>query len=155
MSTLFMISTVTPNSSRISLADYSGGISRAAFASAVMANDTAVIASTLDSNGSPLSVFRAPLPNGIVSGPPPVWFAGSIENGVADATYFYGVTRGSASVPADAMIRCPMDTTCSMPTILFRGHEAASFFAQDATAFYWTVANFATGQGFSVWKAAK
>ena len=97
-------------------------------------------------------VFSAPLPNGILSGAPPMFTAGNLFGGVIDQTTFYGsISEASSTIPSDAVVKCPL-TNCSSPTIIARGQASAGFFADDATAIYWTT----SGQtGAALWKAAK
>jgi hypothetical protein len=86
-STLYYVSTVT-NTSSILLATVTGIIDTSF--SSLIANDTTAIVNTLYPNGAALQVVRVPLPNGIISGDPPTWLSGSIKNGIADSTYYYG-----------------------------------------------------------------
>jgi hypothetical protein len=118
----------------------------------VLANDAVVLTSNYFPASLTYDVFSVPLPNGILSGTPPVFTAGYIYGGVIDQTTFYGELRGSSAVPEDAVIKCPL-SDCSMPTIIARGQANASTFADDETAIYWTT----TGQASTVaiWKAAK
>ena len=97
-------------------------------------------------------VFSAPLPNGILSGTPPVFTAGYIGGGVIDQTTFYGALRANSAVPEDALIKCPL-SDCSTPTIITRGQASASNFADDGTAIYWTTSGQASN--VAIWKVAK
>jgi hypothetical protein len=148
--TLFYVSTTLPNTSRVALASITGVVLYTN--TSVLSNATAVIASFLPTPTT-YDSFSAPLPNGILSGAPPRFLAGNISQGVLDDAYFYGGVQFSAAIPTDAIVRCPV-TGCQTPKVLYRG-QPAQFFAQDETAIYWTTANASSGDGFTVWKAAK
>lgn len=151
-SSLYYISTNTVNAAPVLVARVTGsGSFSVGYSQGLVADDTLVLATTTGSSGS--EVFSIPLPNGIISGSPPVFTSGIINGGVIDATNFFGSLSGS-TVPADALITCPL-SDCSSPTIISRGQANASYFADDATAIYWTTNAQTTTQGFSVWKAAK
>jgi hypothetical protein len=152
ISTLFYVSTTTPNGSRISVASIGGSLLSGG--ASVLANDDRVIASFLPSPLTEDSLV-APLPNGVISGGPPRFLLGGFSQGAMDQTYFYGAGSSDVTViPSDAVIRCPL-ADCSRPTI-FRGQVGPAYFTQDVNAIYWTSANPATpGQGFDVWKLAK
>ncbi len=81
--------------------------------------------------------YSAPLPNGVLSGTPPTFFSGEIFAGVVDQTNFYGSLSNSTTVPSDAIVKCPL-SNCTSPTIMTRGQANANYFADDATAIYWT-----------------
>jgi hypothetical protein len=119
----------------------------------VLANDTIVLASGRSTSSSAYEVFSAPLPNGIISGAPPVFTPGQIA-GVIDQSSFYGTIFGSSVVPSDAVVKCQL-SNCAAPTIIVRGQSNAKTFTDDNTAIYWTTASTLSTQGFSVWKAAK
>jgi hypothetical protein len=82
--TLFYISTILPNTSRVSVATVSGTIMISG--ASVLANDGTVIASfaptSLTSNS-----FSAPLPNGVLSGAPPQFLNARIPQGVTDQAF--------------------------------------------------------------------
>ena len=118
----------------------------------VLANDSIVLLSDYFPDTLTYDVFSAPLPNGFLSGTPPLLTAGYLYGGVIDQTTLYGELRGNSAVPEDAVIKCPL-SDCSKPTIIARGQANASTFADDGSAIYWTT----TGQASSIaiWKAAK
>jgi len=104
-----------------------------------------------DNSGyTPQQSFSLPLPNGILSGSPPIFYPGYISSGVMDDQNFYGVFT---SLPSDAIGKCAL-SNCTSPGILFRGEANANGFTQDSTAIYWVTPGL-TSQGFTVWKAAK
>jgi hypothetical protein len=121
----------------------------------VLANDAVVLVSGGASSDAPQEL-SVPLPNGILSGVPPVFAPGSIVSygGVIDQTTFYGTIGSDSAVPSDAVVECSL-SGCATPTILFRGQASPFAFAADATAIYWTTNAFSQTQGFSIWKAAK
>jgi hypothetical protein len=92
--------------------------------------------------------YSVPLPNG-VTGMPPTFYSGGINDGIMDSQNFYGVFSG---LPSDAIGTCPV-SNCTNPTILFRGQQGAGAFTQDASAIYWTTS--VTNSGYTVWEAAK
>ena len=116
-----------------------------------LANDTVLLVSEYSTAGA-YSILSIPLPNGIISGSVPVFSDGYIYGGVLDSTNFFGTVWSSATIPQDAIIRCPL-SGCSNPVIMARGQAMASNFADDGSAIYWTT----TGQGSNVaiWKIAK
>jgi hypothetical protein len=150
--TLYYVSTTLANTSSIPVATVSY-VAANGNSEAVLANDTLVIA-----DGATAAVanelFSAPLPNGVVSGTPPLFLAGETYGGVIDETNFYGTVMLNSTVPSDALISCPL-TDCTVPTIISRGQAGAANFVQDSSAIYWTTPNTTNNQGFSVWKAAK
>ena len=150
-SVLYYISTNTVNAAPVPVvtisAQFEFGVDRE-----LLANANLVLASIFSAGASTYEVVSAPLPNGILSGAPPTFTAGNIFGGVIDQTTFYGSISGpDSTVPADALIRCPL-TNCSSPTIVARGQAGAGFFADDATAIYWITSGQA---GAALWKAAK
>ena len=150
-SVLYYISTKTVNAAPVPVvtisAQFEFGVDRE-----LLANANLVLASIFFTGSSTYEVFSAPLPNGILSGAPPMFTAGNIVGGVIDQTTFYGsISQASSTVPADAVVKCPL-TNCSSPTIVARGQSGAGFFADDATAIYWTTSGQA---GAALWKAAK
>lgn len=149
--TLYYIATDVTNAAGVSVATISGQL--AGFPQSVLANDTIVLAGEYASS-SVYETFSAPLPNGILSGVPPMFMDGSIFGGVIDQTTFYGSVSSATNVPSDAVVKCPL-SNCSSPTIISRGQANANYFADDATAIYWTTSAQTSTQGFSIWKAAK
>jgi hypothetical protein len=119
----------------------------------VLANDTVVLAGASLDSSQVAQVFSAPLPNGIISGAPPVFAYGGVV-GIIDQSSFYGTIFNSSTVPSDAVVKCPL-SNCTTPTIIVRGQSNARAFADDGTAIYWTTYSSPSTQGFSVWKAAK
>lgn len=121
--------------------------------SGLLADDSlALVSDYLTSNA--YNALSVPLPNGIVSGSAPVFAAGNIFSGVLDSTSFYGTVSNDVDIPDDAIVRCPR-SGCTAPTLLVRGQAAANYFAQDATALYWTTNAQTSALGFSIWKMAK
>lgn len=149
---LYYIATDVTNAAGVSVATISGQVFTE-FSQSVLANDTIVLAGEYISS-SVYETFSAPLPNGILSGMPPMFMDGSIFGGVIDQTTFYGSVSKAANVPSDAVVKCPL-SNCSSPTIISRGQANANYFAEDASAIYWTTSAQTTTQGFSIWKAAK
>ena len=146
-STLFYIATKTVDATAVSVATIAGQIDSGTF-QGVLTNGTTVVFNAF-SPSSTSETFSAPLPNGVLSGPPPPFVTGSIAGGVLDQTTFYG-TLSSSAVPSDAIVKCPLGN-CSSPTVIARGQASANSFAADATAIYWTT----SGQTGALWKAAK
>jgi hypothetical protein len=122
----------------------------------ILVNDAIVLVSGGSSSSGAAQELNVPLPNGILSGAPPVFATGSIVafGGVFDETTYYGTLGSNSSVPSDAIIKCPL-SGCPTPTPLFRGQASPAAFAADTTAIYWTTNAFTQTQGFSIWKAAK
>jgi len=147
--TLYYISTDIVNAAGVSIAAVSGQIFTG---SPVLANDTTVLANESTSSSTD-EVFSAPLPNGVLSGAPPMFTTGTIFGGVIDQMRFYG-TISNSSIPNDAVVTCLL-SSCLTPTIIARGQANANYFTDDATAIYWTTSAQTSSQGFSVWKAAK
>ncbi|HXU60580.1 MAG TPA: hypothetical protein VN962_02700, partial [Polyangia bacterium] len=146
-STLYYISTKTINATPVSVGTIPGQIDSGTF-QGVLTNGATVVFNAFSASSTPES-FSAPLPNGILSGTPPAFVAGSIFGGVLDQTNFYG-TLSSSSVPSDAVVKCPLGN-CASPTIIARGQASANYFAADASAVYWVT----SGQTGALWKAAK
>ena len=148
--TLYYISTVSPNTAAIPLVTLAG-----IFDGMVAASDTTALFTMFPGGvdtGPPKS-WAAPLPNGVVSGAPPVFSSDVGFIGIVDATRFYGRVWGSASMPSDVLFRCTLPT-CLNPVIITRGQSDATAFTQDATAVYWSTSQ-APSFGFTVWKLAK
>lgn len=150
-SVLYYISTKTVNAAPVPVvtisAQFELGVDRQ-----LLANANLVLASIFSAGSSTYAVVSASLPNGILSGAPPMFTAGNIFGGVIDQTTFYGsISEASSTVPADAVVKCPL-TNCSSPTIVARGQAGAGFFTDDATAIYWITSGQA---GAALWKAAK
>jgi hypothetical protein len=149
--TLYYISTKNVNANSVPVATAPGYID------AVLANASIVLAddSYTQSSTTIDQIVSAPLPNGIISGSPPLFLSGQLYAGVVDETNFYGAlwvaSAGGGSVPGDTIIRCPLSGTCSSPAIVTRGQSLPSYFAADATAIYWTTG----GQSTAIWKIAK
>jgi hypothetical protein len=146
---LYYVTTNTVNGAGVSVVfDLNGGIGD------ILANDAVVLVSAGSSNGP--QELSVPLPNGILSGAPPVFAPGSISSGggTVDQATFYGTIASNSTIPSDAIVKCPL-SGCATPTILFRGQASPFAFATDATAIYWTTNAFSQTQGFSIWKAAK
>jgi hypothetical protein len=120
----------------------------------VIANDAIVLASEYLPQTTSDQIVGVPLPNGILSGAPPVFTAGKIYGGVMDQTTFYGTISANSAVPSDAIVKCPL-SNCDAPTVVTRGQANATYFTNDATAIYWITTTQTTTQGFSIWKAAK
>lgn len=116
-----------------------------------LANNTVFLADEYSGSTSAFSTLSIPLPNGTVSGTPPLLTGGYIYDGTLDEVAFYGVIRANSSIPEDAVIKCPL-SDCSAPTVIVRGQNAANF-AHDATAIYWTTSGQASN--VAIWKAAK
>ncbi len=148
MSTLYYVSTKAVNATPVSVASIpNGGLSGTI--DGVLSNSATVLINAFV-QPSTVTVFSAPLPNGIVSGTPPTFITGgNISSGIVDDTDFYG-TLSLAPIPSDAMVKCPL-TNCSSPAIMARGQAGADHFSQDATAIYWTT----SGQATALWKLAK
>ena len=145
---LYYVSTTAQNTSGVLVAMAPQEIVGAIIS--VLANDDTVLF-----NSGITTVLKAPLPNGVLSGTPPIFIDGQINAGVMDASSFYGTIGNSTTVPSDALVRC-LSSGCSNPTVISRGQAGANYFAQDATGIYWTVANTTSASGgFTVWKAAK
>ncbi len=148
--TLYYISTVSPNTSGIPLVTLPG-----IFDGFVVASETTALF-TMYPTGTdtgPQEAWAAPLPNGVVSGAPPVFNPTGGAAGVADATNFYGIVWGSSTIPADAFFKCVLPT-CLNPAIIARGQSNALGFIQDTTAVYWASSS-QTMAGFTIWKVAK
>jgi hypothetical protein len=122
----------------------------------VLANDALVLPSEYLASANAYQVFSVPLPNGILSGAPPLFATGFVVSGggLVDQTTFYGTINSDSAIPSDAVVKCPL-SDCDTPTILSRGQAQAFAFADDATAIYWTTNAFTQTEGFSIWKAAK
>jgi hypothetical protein len=145
----YYVATVSTNTTPVSVATFSGYVRPETAISILAGPSIALMNGVLPSS---YAVYSAPLPNGVL-GSPPQFVDGSIHGGVVDDTSFYGVIQDSATLPSDALIRCPL-TGCSSPVLLGRGQATAQNFAQDATSVYWTV-NSTTSIGFSIWKVVK
>jgi hypothetical protein len=150
-SSLYYIATNVVNATAVLVANVPNGEIFTNDAQSVVANQAVVLASEYSPTGN--KVFSAPLPNGILSGAPPTFTAGEILGGVVDQTTFYGRVYG-ASIPIDSIVRCPL-SDCAIPTVIFRGQSVPDYFADDATAFYWTTVSQTGTQGVAIWKAAK
>jgi hypothetical protein len=150
--TLYYISTVSPNTEGIPLVTLPGIFD---FYGYVVASDTTALFMMFPggNDSGPEKTWAAPLPNGVVSGSPPVFNPSGGEAGIADATNFYGLVFGSSTIPGDALIKCTLPT-CLNPIIIARGQSRANGFVQDATAVYWATTS-TTVAGFTVWKVAK
>jgi hypothetical protein len=148
--TLYYISTVSPDTSGVPLVTLPG-----VFDAFVLASETTAVFSMFPSgnDSGPEEAWAAPLPNGVVSGAPPVFNPGGGAAGVVDATTFYGLIWGSSTIPTDAYFKCSLPT-CLNPVIIARGQSNAGAFVQDATAVYWVTTS-QTLAGFTIWKAAK
>ncbi len=144
---LYYISTKTLNATPVLVATIPDGLAGGAVQD-VLSNGSVVLFSGF-ATATTTTVDSAPLPNGVLSGSPPVVTMGSIAAGVVDQSAFYG-TLAMTTVPFDAVVACPLPT-CSSPAIIARGQAGANGFAQDATAVYWTT----SGQTGALWKAAK
>jgi hypothetical protein len=144
---LYYVSTKTLNATPVLVATVPDGLAGGVFQD-VLSNGSVALFSAFASP-STANVVAAPLPNGVLSGSPPVFTSGSIAAGVVDQTAFYG-TLWMTTVPSDAVVKCALPA-CSSPTIIARGQGSANDFAQDATAIYWTT----SGQTGALWKAAK
>ncbi|HEX7597861.1 MAG TPA: hypothetical protein VF518_06575, partial [Polyangia bacterium] len=107
------------------------------------ANDSTLVWSTAT------STYRLPLPNGVGTSAPPVFYNGTIISGILDNTHFYGFLTGG--IP---LMQWCSPASCS-PTTLTSSLTEAKEFAQDANAIYWAVMNADTFDGFSIWKVAK
>jgi hypothetical protein len=149
-STLYYISTSTPNASGVAISTIHGYLDLSSPLS-VLANATAAIFSAND--GTTSTVYTTPLPNGTLSGAPPAFSDGALWAGVLDANSFYGLLNNSSVAPNDAVIRCPT-SKCTAPAVIGRGQAGALNFTQDEKALYWVSAA-AAANGFTVWKAAK
>jgi hypothetical protein len=114
------------------------------------ANDNLFVWSVQGSNGNQGTSFEVPLPNGIISANPSVFYAGELFAGVMDNQNFYGLFQG---LPSDAVGRCPV-ANCVSPTVMVRGQQIPMVFAQDSTAVYWSSSNDVT-KAFTIWKVAK
>jgi len=148
--TLYYISTVSPDTTGVPLVTLPG-----VFDAWVLASETTAVFSMFPSgnDSGPEGAWAAPLPNGVVSGAPPVFNPGGGAAGVVDATTFYGLIWGSSTIPVDAYFKCALPT-CLNPVIIARGQSNASNFVQDPTAVYWVTTS-QTMAGFTIWKAAK
>jgi hypothetical protein len=148
--TLYYISTVSPNTSGVPLVTLPG-----VFDAFVLGSQTTAVFSMFPSgnDSGPEEAWAAPLPNGVVSGAPPVFNPSGGAAGVVDTTTFYGLVWGSSSIPVDAYFKCALPT-CLNPVIIARGQSGASSFVQDTTAVYWVTTS-QTMAGFTIWKAAK
>ncbi|HEY5959514.1 MAG TPA: hypothetical protein VIV60_23315 [Polyangiaceae bacterium] len=146
--TLYYVPTNVQNVSPISLVTGNSGQNGINVGYTEFANDSLFV--WADNSGyTPQQSFSLALPNGILSGLPPV-FGPRLGNGVMDSQYLYGVF---ASLPSDAIGKCAL-RDCTNPSILFRGAANAAGFTQDATAIYWLTPGIGV-VGFTVWKAAK
>ena len=150
--TIYYISTNTVNAAGVSIATSVDAVNVSGL-QGTLSNGSIVIFSAFMQPSASES-FTAPLPNGLLSGTPPVFTSAAIFGGVVDQTHFYGALSGSSTVPADAVVACPL-SNCSSPTIIARGQANANYFADDATAIYWMTSAETSTAGFSVWKAAK
>ena len=148
--TLYYISTVSPNTSGIPLVTLPG-----VFDGFVIASETTALFTMYPTgnDSGPQEAWAVPLPNGVVSGAPPVFNASGGAAGVVDATNFYGIVWGSSTIPADAFFKCVLPT-CLNPAIIARGQSNALGFIQDTTAVYWASSS-QTMAGFTIWKVAK
>jgi len=145
-STLYYISTKTQNATQVPVATVTGMITPAG--PNVITNGAVALANVFTPS-STSQVIDVPLPNGVISGSPPLFVTGSID-GLLDQSNFYGTVSSSSTIPADALIKCALPN-CASPTIIARGQANASSFADDDTAFYWTT----FVQTSVLWKAAK
>ena len=146
--TLYYVPTNVQNVSPISLVTGNSGQNGINVGYTEFANDSLFV--WADTSGfTPQQTFSLPLPNGILSGLPPV-FGPRVGNGVMDSQNLYGVF---ASLPSDAIGKCAL-SDCTNPGILFRGAANAGGFTQDSTAIYWLTPGIGV-VGFTVWKAAK
>ena len=121
-------------------------------AQSVITNGSIVLANVVNSSTQASQVINVPLPNGVLSGNVPVFATGSLTAGVLDQSTFYGSLYGATIAPSDAVFSCPV-SSCTAPTVIVRGQAGTAAFAQDSTAIYWTTQT--SGQGISIWKAAK
>lgn len=149
---LYYISTKTVNAAGVSIATVNAQVDTSGFQS-LLTNGSLVIFSAFTPPSTSGS-FTVPLPNGVLSGTPPAFTGASIFGGVVDSTNFYGSLSNSATVPGDAIVKCPL-SNCASPAIVTRGQANANYFADDATAIYWTTSGTTSTEGFSVWKLAK
>jgi hypothetical protein len=145
--TLYYVPTNVKNVSPVSVVTGNAGQSGVNIELMEFANESLFV--WPDSNTTPYESFSLPLPNGILSGSPPVFYVGIITSGVMDDQNFYGVF---SSLPSDAIGKCAL-SNCTSPSILFRGEANANSFTQDSTAIYWVTPGLSAG--FTVWKAAK
>jgi hypothetical protein len=148
-STLYYISTKTLNAAPVSIVTVTGQINESSF-QGTLTNGSLVLSDLFLPTSSTYQVLNIPLPNGVISGSPPVFAAGNIFGGVLDQTNFYGTISSSSTIPSDALIRCPL-ANCSSPTIIARGQSSANYFAADTTAVYYTT----SGTTAALWKVAK
>ncbi|MEO7034361.1 MAG: hypothetical protein ABI548_10730 [Polyangiaceae bacterium] len=148
-SSLYAITTDVVNASGIALIT----APNSSHVDGVLADDALALVSDYLTSAA-YNTLTVPLPNGITSGPAPVFVAGELSRGVLDSTSFYGPISSAAAIPNDAIVRCPR-TGCTTPTILVRGQANPNYFAQDATALYWTTDSLTSTLGFSIWKLAK
>jgi hypothetical protein len=151
---IYYISTSVLNAASVQIAEVQNLGLAPGMASAPLdlANDTVFLANEYSSSTSTYSIFSVPLPNGILSGAPPLFTGGYISGGVLDETTFYGTIWANSTIPQDAVIKCPI-SDCSAPTIITRGQTGAINFADDGTAIYWTTSGQASN--VAIWKAAK
>jgi hypothetical protein len=151
ITTAYFISAAVTNATRQVIG--SGDLVGAIASTQAFASDTLIV---WHPRTDPLT-YSAPLPGGIGTSPPPVFFAGpgNLDFGILDQQSFYGTVVSSPSIPADAIVQCPV-TNCSSPTVLFTGQPSAASFIQHANSFYWTTPGpSGGGSGFYVWKSAK
>ncbi len=117
-----------------------------------LSNSSTFLVSEYSSATNTYSILSIPLPNGIISGAPPTFSDGYISGGVLDDTGFFGTIWSSATIPEDAIVRCP-PSGCSAPIIMTRGQTMPSNFATDGSAIYWTTNGQASN--IAIWKIAK
>ena len=148
--TLYYISTVSPNTAGVPLVTLPG-----IFDGSIVSSETTAIFTMFPGSvdTGPEEAWAVPLPNGVVTGAPPVFNAQGGAAGVADATTFYGIVWGSSTIPGDAFFKCVLPT-CLNPVIIARGQSNALGFIQDTTAVYWASSS-QTMAGFTIWKVAK
>lgn len=148
VTSFWFINTSTANSVPVQIASGVPGPNGLNVGVLVYATDSLAI--WPDTSGAVQSALSAPLPGGVGSAAPPVFYPGYLSSNVIDAQNVYG---SFGTLPADAIGRCPL-SNCSNPTTIIRNQSFANSFAQDATAIYWATAA-PVNIGFFVWKAAK
>jgi hypothetical protein len=108
------------------------------------ANDSMLAWSLSSSSTS----YRIPLPNGVGTSAPPVFYTGEIVSGIMDNFHMYGFFTNLPST----FSWCT--TTACSPKTLASGISEGRAYAQDSGAIYWGVMD-SDSDGFAIWKIAK
>jgi hypothetical protein len=142
---LYMVSTTGTNASPVLLGSGSSTGPLDTSYALLYANDSLLAWSQSSQSTS----YRIPLPNGVGTSAPPVFYTGEIVSGIMDNFHMYGFFTNLPST----FSWCSA-TACS-PSTLPSGGSGGQAYAQDSGAIYWGEMDASDSDGFSIWKVAK